>query len=104
MNTRTQGLTGLQYWLLIAGSSLTLLLVLLNILMSLGNRDIQEQVVTRQQGINQGVQLSRLNTQVIRALATLSARTNDAQLKELLQTHGVTFTVNPAGGNRGQAQ
>ena len=93
--SKSDGLSGWEFWVLVGGSALALLLLITNIFLSLGNREVQEQVVARQQGINQGVQISRLNSQVIRALATLSARTDDIELKALLSTHGVTFKVDP---------
>jgi hypothetical protein len=94
---KTDRLSGWEFWILIGGAAIALLLLVTNIFVSLGNREIQEQVVARQQSLNQGMQVSQLNAQVIRALATLSARTDDAELKNLLSSHGVTFKLNPTG-------
>jgi predicted Holliday junction resolvase-like endonuclease len=75
-------------------SSLVLLLVLVNILLSFGNQSLQSEVGERQQEINQGIQLEALQRQVVTVLAEMAIKTNDAQLKELLTASG--FVLNPA--------
>ena len=76
-------------------AGVVLVLVAINISLFLDNRKLQLQSLERQQFINQSIRLSRVNAQLIRAIAGVSAQTNDAQLRELLAAHGVTFTVNP---------
>ena len=44
--------------------------------------------------MNQAAQLRQFNENFIRALANLSAQTNDENIRQLLADHGVTFTVN----------
>jgi hypothetical protein len=73
---------------------LGLVFVVVNIVLFLGNRTIQGEVNDRQQFINQSLQLDRLNRELIAALANLAARNNDDQLRNLLASHGITFTVN----------
>jgi hypothetical protein len=92
-------------WVLSGIAGLGLVLVIINIVLFTGNRSIQAEVNTRQQFINQSLQLDRLNRELITALANLAARNNDEQLKNLLTSHGITFSVNqpgtsapPAGG------
>ena len=51
-------------------------------------------VLTQQQFINESIRLSRVNARLIRALATVSAQTNDMDIRALLAEHGVTFTFN----------
>lgn len=67
----------------------------LNLSAQYANQQRQEEVAERQQFINESVQLSQLNTSFIQALAQLSAQTDDANLRRLLNEHGITFTVNP---------
>lgn len=73
---------------------LGLIFVAINIFLFLGNRTIQGDVNDRQQFINQSIQLDRLNRELIAALANLAARNNDDQVRNLLASQGITFTVN----------
>ena len=77
---------------------LCLAFVVVNIFLFLGNRTIQGEVNDRQQFINQSIQLDRLNRELIAALANLAARTNDDQVRNLLASQGITFTVNQPTG------
>jgi hypothetical protein len=87
-------------WLLSGIAVLGLVFVVVNIYLFLGNRSIQGEVNDRQQFINQSIQLDRLNRELIAGLANLAARNNDEQIRNLLASHGITFTVNQpnAGG------
>lgn len=93
MTDAPAGLSSLQFSLLTVCGALALLLVVANIGMSLNNRAAQQEVNTRQQYINQTVQVSRLNSQIAEALATLSAQTGDAAIRDLLADNGITFTA-----------
>ena len=73
------------------------MLVAINIALFNNNRTVQLEVAKQQQFINQSIRLSRLNTQLIRALATASVQNNDPQIRELLNAHGVTYSVNDSG-------
>ena len=84
-----------QFWTLNGVAGMVLLLIAVNISLFLDNRELQGQTLERQQFINQSIRLSRVNTQLIRAIAGVSAQTNDAQLRDLLAAHGVTFNLNP---------
>lgn len=81
-------------WVLSGIAVLGLAFVVINIFLFLGNRTIQGEVNDRQQFINQSMQLDRLNRELIAALANLAARNNDDQIRNLLASHGITFTVN----------
>jgi hypothetical protein len=85
-------------WVLSGIAVLGLIFVVVNIFLFLGNRSIQGEVNDRQQFINQSIQLDRLNRELIAALANLAARNNDDQIRNLLASHGITFTVNPPTG------
>lgn len=89
------GLNNLQYLLLMALGVVALLLVGVNIATAFANQGLRTEVAQRQQYINQSVQLARFNNQLVQGLATLSAQTGDAQLKAVLNEHGVDFTVKP---------
>ncbi len=84
-----------QFWLLNAVAAAVLVLVGVDISLALTNRTVQTEALQSQQYINQSIRLSRLNSQLIRALATTSAQSNDQQIKDLLSAHGVTFSVKP---------
>jgi hypothetical protein len=74
---------------------LTLLLVIANIVLALGNQTLQAEVSERQQFIAQSIQLESLNRQVINVLANMALKTNDEQLKQLLMASGVNLGPNP---------
>ena len=96
MSNAPAGLTPLQFNILAAGGALALLLVLANVGLSINNREAQTEVDTRQQYINETVQLSRLNTQIVQALANLYVQTGDESLKGLLEAHGITVSTDTA--------
>lgn len=76
----------------IAGIGLALIIT--NIVLISSNRSEQQQINARQQYINQSAQLSRLNEEIIKSIALLSVKYEDAKLKGLLDAHGINFTVN----------
>jgi hypothetical protein len=78
-------------------SSLLVVFVLFNILISLGNQSIQAEVGERQQEIAQTIQLETLNRQLITVLASLAVKTNDEQLKKVLADSGVNLGNAPEG-------
>ena len=65
-----------------------------NIFLHRTNLALQEELAQRQQFINESIRLSRLNTQLVQALATLAAQSDDQAIGDLLANHGITFTVN----------
>jgi hypothetical protein len=77
----------------IALAGLTMVLVVLNILFSLGNQSIQADVNERQQIIAQAIQMEQLNRQVVAVLANMAMKSNDEQLKSLLSQSGFGFGV-----------
>jgi hypothetical protein len=81
-------------------SALMFVLVVVNIVLSLGNQSMQLEVTERQQFITQSIQLEGLSRQVIGVLANMAIKTNDQQLKNLLASSGVNLgppTEPPAG-------
>jgi predicted Holliday junction resolvase-like endonuclease len=79
-------------------SCLLLVLVLVNILLGFGNQSLQSEVAERQQEIAHGMQLEALQRQVVSVLADMAAKTNDAQLKDLLAKSGFGMSPNPEPG------
>jgi len=88
-------LNRLQYWLLTALAVLVVATCVLNASLFSGNRKLQGEITSRQQFILQSVQLQGLYNEVAQALADLSARTNDEDLRRVLEARGITFSVNP---------
>lgn len=84
--------------LLSSWAALILLLVVVNILVSLGNRSIQSEVGERQQEIAQTIQLETLNRQLITVLANMALKTNDERLKKVLAESGINLDAAPEGG------
>jgi len=75
---------------------LLIVLVIADMVMFNSNRALQADLNRRAQFVQQSQQLEGLFNDMVRALADMSARTNDEQLKALLQSVGITFTVNPS--------
>ena len=73
-------------------SALVLLLVVANIIISMGNQSIQSEVGERQQAISQTLQLEGLNRQLINVLANLALKTNDEALKKVLAAAGIDLS------------
>ena len=74
---------------------LMLILVLVNILMSLGNQSLRAEVNERQQFLAQSMQLEGLHREIITVLATVALKTNNEQLKSLLASQGINFGQPP---------
>lgn len=93
-----------QYWLLSALGALALALVLANGALFLLNRDAQAEVGTRQQFIQQSVQLETLYREIVKALAELAVKNNDSQVMQMLASQGINVSVNaPAASGAGGA-
>ena len=82
-------------------AGLTLVLVLVNVLLSLGNQFLRLEVNERQQFITQSIQLEELQREIVAALASVAVKSNDRQLKDLLASMGINL-VDPraTGGAR----
>jgi hypothetical protein len=84
-----------QFWVLTTLAGLTIVAALVNARLFVGNRELQAAITSRQQFIVQSMQLQNLYTEIARALADLSARSNDDEIRALLQDRGITFTFTP---------
>ncbi|HUN73663.1 MAG TPA: hypothetical protein VMU40_04020 [Steroidobacteraceae bacterium] len=85
-----------QYWVLSTLGALCALLVLVNIVLFTSNRALQSEVNGRAQYIQQSVQLQNLYQQMVRAIADLSVRNQDEQLKAVLARQGINVTAKAA--------
>ena len=81
--------------LLTSLAALLLFFVLVNVLLSLGNESLRQQVNERQQFITQSIQLEGLHREIVAALASSAVKNNDEQLKSLLASQGISFLANP---------
>jgi len=81
-------------------AGLMLVLVLVNVLLSLGNQSLRLDVNGRQQFITQSIQLEELHREIVAALASIAVKNKDEQLKNLLASQGIGLVGNPraAGG------
>ena len=82
--------------LLVALSGITLVLVVVYIVLTQDNLSVQTEINQRQQFINQGIRLGRINDALIHILATTAVSNNDDKLRDLLAQNGIT--INPATG------
>lgn len=97
-------MTRTQYWIATALGIVSILLLLFNVTVISGNRALQQDIATRQQFVQQSVQLEGLYREIVRALAELAARSNDADVRTMLGRHGITYSVNaPAAAAPQQA-
>ncbi len=88
-------MTRTQFWIVTVLAAASLFLLALNFYLLLGNRAVQKEVASRQQFVQQSVQLEGLYREIVRALAELAARNNDEAVRAMLAKHGITYTVNP---------
>ena len=79
-------------------AALMLVLVLANVLLSLGNQSLRVDVNERQQLITQGMQLERLHREIVTVLASIAVKSNDEQLKSLLASQGISFGADAGRG------
>ena len=76
-------------------AGLTLILVLVNVLLSLGNQSLRVQVTERQQFISQSIQMEGFHREIVTALAGVAMKHNDAQLISLLASQGIRVVDSP---------
>ena len=74
---------------------LMLLLLVVNVLLSLGNQSLRMQVGERQQAITQAMQLEAVHREIVAGIATVAFKTNDPQLKGLLASQGINLEAAP---------
>jgi len=91
------------FWAATALASLAVLLVIIDGLLVTSNAGIRGEVNGRQQYINQSVQLSRLNQELVNELGGFALR-NNAAIRQLLAESGITVVGQaPAPGQAAPA-
>ena len=102
-----RGIVVLKQWQFMVLTALALVsgvLMVTTIVLISGTRAAQNEFSTRAQYIQQSQQLEPLYQSIVRSLAEISAKTNDAQITRLLAAQGITFTVNPTPGQAQAAE
>lgn len=82
------------FWVNWALIGLTLLTVVVNSVLILGNRERQRTIAANQQLIAQSNALAQVNQALIQALVAGAVNRNEEPLRKLLSEAGITFTVN----------
>jgi hypothetical protein len=82
-----------QFWVLSAIGAGCVLFAILNMSLYTGNQGLQAQVSQRAQYIQQSVQLQGLYRQIVGALAELSVRNKDPQLRAVLAKQGINVSA-----------
>ncbi len=90
-----------EFWLLTVLAILAACTAAINIVLFQNNRAAQAEVSSRQQYIQQSIQLHGLYTEMVKAIADLAVRNQDAELGNLLSSQGISVSPAPpaaAGG------
>lgn len=82
-------IAGWTFWAATALSSLAVVLVVVGAVLGSSNRSIRAEVSGRQTYINQSVQLSRLNQDLVNELGAAALKNNQA-IRDILRENGVT--------------
>lgn len=83
-----------QYLITLVIAGIAAVLVVTNMVIFLANRTTQGEVQTRAQYIQQTAQMEVLYRELVKALADLSVKNQDIQLRDMLAAHGITLTPN----------
>ncbi len=89
-----------EYWVLTLAAAAIAVLVGANIVLFSANRAVQSELASRAQFIQQTAQLEPLYREMVKALADLSMRNNDFELRDLLAKQGITVTPSPPGSGQ----
>lgn len=96
-------MNNVKYWILVAMAAVSLVLVIANIMILGGNRKLQTQVAERNLYIQQSLQLEGIYQPLLRTLAELSVQHNDAHLRDLLASQGISVQLtSPASESSAQ--
>lgn len=82
-------------WVVTALAAASLVLVVVNMVLALGNEQTRTAVNARQQFINQNAQAGSLDNALIRALVGEAVNNGNAEIQALLTRAGVTYAPNP---------
>jgi hypothetical protein len=76
-------------------AALILILSLVNVLLTLGNQFLRQQLTERQQVLSQSIQVEGLYREIVTTLATVAIKTSDQQLMSLLASQGINLSGEP---------
>jgi len=82
-------IAGWTFWAATGLASLAVVLVVVGTVLGLTNQSIRVEVNNRQVYINQSVQLSRLNQELVNELGAAALKNNQA-IRDLLKENGIT--------------
>ncbi len=82
-------------WVATALAAASLVLVVVNMVLALGNEQARTAANARQQFISQNSQAGSLDNALIRALVGEAVNNNNAEIQALLTRAGVTYAPNP---------
>jgi len=91
----------IQWWILTVLAALALAAVSANALLYEGNRKLQESLGARNQYLQQTAGIRELYQEMAKALAELSLKNHDEDLRSMLATEG--FTISPKPVQPGEA-
>ncbi len=92
--TTTEATSGV-VWVATALAAASLVLVVVNMVLALGNEQARTAANARQQFISQNSQAGSLDNALIRALVGEAVNNNNAEIQALLTRAGVTYAPNP---------
>ncbi len=84
------------YWLMTFLAAATIILVLANGILVLGNQSYEAEISQRQQTINQGSRMNQVGNVVARVLAAEAVSHQDEALRDLLTQNGIPVNLHPA--------
>ena len=84
-----------EFWILTLLALVGAALAGTNMMLFQGNRAAQGEIGGRQQYIQQSIQLEGLYREMVKALADLSIKTQDGDLRTLLAGQGITISAGP---------
>ncbi len=87
------------YWMSVALSAVALVLLLINVSLINGNRNLQDEIAKRQATINNGITMSQLDQSLAQALAQASVSSNNQDIRQLLAGQGITIKNNKTTNN-----
>lgn len=99
-NDQGAGLTSREYWILVGAALLAAALLLYTMFLFEQNQQLGLQVNQRAAYIQETVSMAKLNTDVIEVIAALAEQQDDAELKQLLHDHGITYQRKPGAGGK----
>ena len=83
----------LTFWVATVFSVLALILLVINIVVVTGNRNLQNEVNQRQASITRATTVNQANQGLIRMLAESSVKNSDSGLRALLTSQGITVNA-----------